>query len=270
MASTDVELTAPTDPLHPGPRQWYRRNPFLAVIGGVLVVVGNYFLGLIAVVLLAGDRTRDTESRIGGAVLIFAWMFIWTLPGASPYAGFALLAIAAWFLLRSARRRASGDVQVGWRAPAILGLAAVVGAVLGLVPYGVRSAEFDADAAVDRVLSARERDSDRPVRPADFAVYGGLAFQDDFSPIEPAQRLVAAARFRFTNAPIYYVVLLEQNPTTASTGDGEPCFSASETLTVHGITGEVVNLGRQDAREEDGRCLPLLRGTRADLEPVES
>lgn len=249
-------------------RRWYRRNPFLGFTGGVLVVVGNYFLGLVAVVLLAGDRSRDLESRIGGAVLIFAWMFIWTLPGASPYAGFALLAIATWYLLRSARRRATGAIPAGWRAPAVLGLAAAVLGIVGLVPYGVRPAEFDEDTAVAKVLAAREEGTVRRVRPADFVRYGGLAFQDDFEPVDPAQRLVAAARFRLTNAPIYYVLLLEQHPTTALTGDGEPCFTASETLTIHGITGDVVNLGRQDAVEEDGGCLPLRRGTREDLEPV--
>ncbi|HVE62962.1 MAG TPA: hypothetical protein VNB94_04080 [Mycobacteriales bacterium] len=268
MASNDPDLVRPPDAVGPPQRAWYRRNAFLTVIGGVLVVIGNFFLGLIAVVLLAGDRTRDADSRVGGAVLIFAWMFIWTLPGASPYAGFALLGIAAWFLLRSARRRATGAVRAGWRTPAALGVAATALAVLGLVPYGVRSADFDADTAVTKALAARANGDDREVRPADFAVYGGLAFQEDFDPIRPAQRLVAPARFRFTNAPIYYVVLLQQNPTTASTGDGEPCFSASETLTVHGITGQVVNLGRQDARAEDGTCLPLLRGTRDDLAPV--
>ncbi len=268
MASTDLDLAEPADAVRPVGRAWYRRNAFLVVIGGLLVVIGNYFLGLIAVVLLAGDRTRDADSRIGGAVLIFSWMFIWTLPGASPYAAFALLGIAAYFLLRSARRRVSNQIAGSWRMPALLGLLAFGLAVFGLVPYGIRSARFDENAAVTRALAARLDGSARPVRPADFAVYGDLAFQDDFAPIEPAQRLVATARFRFTNAPLYYVVLLEQNPTTASTGDGEPCFSASETLTVHGITGKVVSLGRQDARAQDGRCLPLLRGTRVELKPV--
>lgn len=265
-----ASTSSPATPAAPSAtqRRWYRTNAFLSFTGGVLVVIGNFFLGLIAVVLLAGDRSRDTESRIGGAVLIFAWMFTWTLPGASPYAAFALLAIAAWFLLRSARNRATGAVAGGWRSPAVLGFAAAALAVLGLVPYGVRSPDFTSDEAVTRALAARASDADREVRPADFLVYGQLAFQDDFAPVDPAQRLVAKARFRFTNAPLYYVVLLEQNPTRALTGDGEPCFSASETLTVHGITEDVVNLGRQDALDADGGCLRLLRGTREDLEPV--
>ncbi|HVE99710.1 MAG TPA: hypothetical protein VNA12_11085 [Mycobacteriales bacterium] len=252
----------------PSLRPWFRRNPLIVLLGGVLVVVGNYFLGLIAIVLLAGDRTRDIPSRIGGAVLVFSWMFVWTLPGVSPYVGFTLFAIAAYYLLRSAWLRRRGDVPLGWRLPAALGAGAAVLAVVGLAPYGVRTSGFDEDEAARRVLAARTAGTDRQVTRADFATYGGLAFQEDFEPVDAAQRLVAAARFRFTNAPIYYVVLFEENSTTKRTGDGEPCFSASETLTIHGITGDVVNLGRHDALEEDGGCLRLLRGTRAELEPV--
>lgn len=251
-----------------GPRPWFRRNAFIAMLGGVLVVVGNFFLGLIAVVLLAGDRTRDRDSRIGGAVLVFAWMFTWTLPGVSAYVGFTLFSIAAYYLLRSAWQRRGGRSRLGWRSTAALGAVAAVLAGVGLVPYGVRTSGFDEDDAARRVLAARESGTARQVTRGDFLTYGAISFQDDFRPIDADQRIVAKARFRFTNAPIYYVVLFEQNPKTAVTGDGEPCFSSSETLTVHGITGEVVNLGRQDALAEDGNCLRLLKGTRTELEPV--
>jgi len=251
-------------------RPWFRSNAFLAVVGGLLVVAGLYILGLIAIVLLAGDRTRDRESRVGGAVLIFAWMFTWTLPGASPYMAFTLLGIAAYFLGRSAMRRRAGEVRAGWRSPAALAAVAVVAAVAGLVPHGIRSSGFDADEAAAKVLAAREDGTARRVSGSDFPIYGGQSFQDDFRPIDAAQRLVAAARLRFTNTPMYYVVLFEQNDETKLTGDGEPCFSASETHSVHGLSGDVVNLGRQDAREEDGGCLPLLKGTKRELEPVKS
>lgn len=266
-------MTTPEQPggqADPSERRWFRSNPFLILTGGLLVVIGSYFLGLIAIVLLAGDRSRDTESRIGGAVLIFSWMFIWTLPGASPYAAFSLLAIAAYFLGRSAWQRRRGSVRAGWRVPAGLAVGAAALGVLALVPYGVRSSEFDADEAARRVVAGRSDGTSRQVRPADFLVYGELAWQDDFRPVEASQQLVATARLRFTNTPIFYVVLFEQNPKTARTGDGEPCFSSSETHSVHGLSGEVVNLGRLEANDEDGGCLQLPRGTRADLEPVVS
>ena len=265
----DSDPGGPADP-PAGSRRWFRTNTFLAFAGGVLVLLGNQFLGLIAVVLLAGDRTRDRSSRIGGAVLVFAWIMTWGPSGApSPYASFALFAIAAVFLGQSTRQRRSGDVPGGWRAPAGLAAAAGALAVLALVPYGMRGSAFDEDAAVERVLAARADGSARRVRPADFAVYGRLAFQSDFDPVQASQRLVAPSRLRFTSAPIYYVVLLEQNPTTKLTGDGEPCFSASETHTVHGRSGRVVNLGRVDALKDDGGCLQLPRGTRSELEPIE-
>ncbi len=266
-----TDLDRPDDGLDlepPSLRPWYRRTPFLVFTGGVLVVVGNYFLGLIAVVLLAGDRTRDPDSRIGGAVLIFAWMFTWTLPGASPYVAFALLGIAAAFLGRSALARRAGRIDREWRGVAALAAVAALLAVLSLVPYGVRSSRFDADEAAAKVLAARVDGTSRDVGPGDFPVFGALAFQDDFRPITPSRQLVAPARLRFTNTPIYYVVLFEQNPNTALTGDGEPCFSASETHSVHGLSGEVVHLGRQDARKKDGGCLPLPRGTRTDIEDL--
>lgn len=277
MSLDDPALTQP--PLDPGHepvdqtgragRAWYRRSAFIAMLGGVLVVRGNFWLGLIAIVLLAGDRTRDLAVRIGGSVLIVAWMFTWTLPGVSPYVGFTLFSIAAYYLLSSARSRHRGEVAHGWRAPLALGAASVVLAVVGLVPYGVRSRGWDEDAAARRARAARAAGDDRRVARGDVLVYGAGAFQDDFDPVDAQHRLVEPARFRFTNAPIYYVVLFEENDETRRTGDGEPCFVASETLTVHGVSGEVVNLGRYDAVEEDGFCLPLLRGTRDHIEPIE-
>ncbi|HVF20374.1 MAG TPA: hypothetical protein VNA14_09040 [Mycobacteriales bacterium] len=266
--NSDTEIAEAPASAASARRPWFRSNAFLVFAGGLLVVLGLFFLGLIAIVLLAGDRSRDTDSRVGGAVLMFAWMFTWTLPGVSPYGAFALLAIAAWFLLKSARLRRTAESAGGWRAPGALAAISGLAAVLALVPYGFRSSDFDADDAARRVLEARTNGSARQVDPGDFAVYGLRAMTDDFEPIEPSQRLVAAARLRFLNTPIYYVVLFEQNPTTTFTGDGEPCFSASETHSVHGLSGEVVNLGRQDAIDEDGGCLPLPRGTQEDLEEI--
>lgn len=262
---TAVERTA-TRPA----RSWFRSNGFIAFLAIPWPYLGFFFLGFIAIVLLSGDRSRDLPSRVGGSVLIFAWIYAWTLAGfVTPYVGFTVFGIAAYYLATSARRRRSGDAPGGWATPAVLAATATALAVVGLVPHGVRSARFDADEAATRVLAAREAGTARTISTSDVLVYGARALQDEFEPVEAEQRLVEPARFRFTNAPIYYVVLFEQNPETARTGDGEPCFSASETLTIHGISGDVVNLGRQDAREEDGGCLPLLRGTRADLEPVE-
>ena len=264
-----IEQPAAGAPAAPRSRSWFRSTAFIAFLAIPWPFLGFYFLGFIAIVLLSGDRSRDLASRIGGSVLIFAWIYTWTLAGfVTPYVGFTVFGIAAYYLLSSAQRRRRGALRGSWAAPAALGAIAVVLAVVGLVPHGVRAARFDADEAAERVIAARDRGTARKISSSDVLVYGARALQEDWAPIDAAQRLVEPARFRFTNAPIYYVVLFEESSEAARTGDGEPCFSASETLTIHGITGEVINLGRQDAREEDGGCQPLLRGTRADLEPV--
>ena len=89
---------------------------------------------------------------------------------------------------------------------------------------------------------------------------------------------VIRTRERFTQRPIYLVLLFEPNPRAATTTDGEGCFQREEVHVVNGLTGAVDQRGLIDkltfapnpyqlaqAREKDGNCLPLPLGTRRDV-----
>lgn len=227
-----------------GGRPWYRRLEFLVPAGVLSGLVGLFFVGLIVMLLLVGDPRRDRDLRIGGPVLLLWWLWTWTLPGTSPYIGAGLLLVAAVFLGRAART-ASG------RARAVTGglaLAAIALAVAGLVPYGVRQPDLGEGEALRLVLEARRGDPEN---------------------VDAAKADVVPARERFTSRPYYFVVLHEQNPDRAVTGDGEPCFRRAEVHVVDGIDGSVERQRIADALPEDGNCLPLKIGTGAGLVPVD-
>lgn len=225
-------------------RPWYRSLSFLVPAGIVSGMFGLYFAGLIVLLLFFSDRRRDRNVRIGGSLLLLWWLWTWTLPGTSPYVGFGLLVGSAVFLGLAAR---SAD---GTARATVAGLAATAAALaaLALVPYGVRGPELSEDAALRRTLDTRRGHQDN---------------------VDASQADVVPSRERFTNRPFYFVVLHEQNPDRAKTGDGEPCFRRAEVHVVDALDGSVEREANVEAKDEDGNCLPLRLGTGSDLVPVD-
>lgn len=232
-------------------RPWYRSAWVIGILGGVMVGMGAFYIGLIAIILLVGDRTREPAVRIGAAVLIFWWTFaVWATRssgnGALPYVGFALLAIAAVFLTRASLERRGAPWAQRLGVTLLAGLAAAL-AVLQLVPFGVRSPDVDQHRALALAVEHR----------AD-----GTGEQ-----IEATQALVVLARYLVVQRPYWVVAMFEPHQDTTKTRDGEPCFGRAQTYLVDGLSGEVQTikdiLEADDDEDDDDGCLPV-GGTRVD------
>lgn len=258
---TTADAAQPAPPtsspaVEPGPKAapWWRH---LAVVVALALLprVGLYFCGLIAMVILFSDQRRNAYTRLGGTLLIGWWTYTWARSGIPPVVGLLLLGAAAAALARAAieqRTRRPAMVR-----NALLALVAGVLAVLNIVPWGTTSAKFGEGEALHRAIAAS----------------GGR--------VRATHAQVAATRERLVQKPLYVVFLFEPNETTPETLDGEPCFRRAEVHVVDGLDGAVDRVGlmgtlllghyRSDvaeARESDGFCLPLPRGTHRDVVPV--
>ncbi|MEO7245022.1 MAG: hypothetical protein ABIX12_07725 [Rubrivivax sp.] len=198
------------------------------------------------------DLRRHPYTRLGGAIVIAWWTFVWARGGVPPLIGLGLLVLAAAayaFAAAQQVRQPFALVRNGVAAAVALGLA-----VLNVVPYGLATPRFDKAEALARVLA---------VSPGD---------------VRATHAQVARSRERFDQRPVYLVLLFEPNAQAATTLDGEPCFRREEVHYVDGINGSVDRSRFLDrltlsgsryqlaqAREKDGYCLPLPRGTNRDI-----
>jgi hypothetical protein len=212
------------------------------------VPFGLYFLAFIAIALLLGDMTRETETRGGGAVLLFWWAYSFREGDTTPYASAVMLLVAAVLLARGGVRRSRAR---GARAAGPVFAAAVLAvamAVLALVPDGVRSPRIDRTEAVRLTLA------ERAAHP--------------WHAIDPDVYLADRGRVRFVHTPVWYVVLYERNPAVARTVDGEPCFARREVWRVDRLDGRVSRATYDDAKFGGDPCLPVRQGTGKDVRPL--
>jgi hypothetical protein len=232
-----------------GSRPWWRRLPFLVVLGVLPVPFGLFFLAFIAIALLLGDQTRETEVRAGSAVLLFWWAYSFREGDTTPYFAAVLLLVGAVLLARGALRRRAAGGRATW-VPAAGAVGAVALAVVAFVPYGYRSPEVSRDDAVRLVLAER---GTHPMRR-----------------ITAREYLVDSGRLRFVHTPVWYVALFEPNPTVARTADQQPCFSRREVWQVDALDGDATRVTFDDAKYGGDPCLPIRQGTSRDLRPVPS
>lgn len=238
----------PGDSGEPAGRPWFRTGWFLFATGGVAVYLGLQFVGLIAVVLLVGDRTRERSLRIGAAVLIFWWTFTVATAGslgngAVPYLHFALLAISAVFLGRTVldRREQPWRLRLG---PSVLLLLAAVLAVVHLVPYGVRSPSVDRVRAVQLVAEERRGDAEGQIR--------------------ATKALPQLARTPVLQKPFWLVATFEPHPDRAETDGGEPCFRRIQTYVVDALDRQVRrsdDLIEAEGEDDEDDCLEVDAAT---------
>lgn len=247
-------IDPPVEESAPGPAPWWRHMGVVAVLG-LLPMVKLGFCGLIAMVILFSDQRRHPYTRLGGTLVIGWWTFTWARNGIPPLLGLGLLGAAAAAYVVAARARRHDR-------PALLRngtLALVTGvlAALNVAPWGARSATINEDEAIRRAVAASA------------------------GRVRATHAQAAASRTRLTQRPQYLVLLFEPNATTAKTLDGEPCFRRAHLQFVDGVDGTVdrrdflhrlVPISRwspvSEAREKDGYCLPLPRGTHKDIVPL--
>jgi hypothetical protein len=228
-------------------RRWWQRLPFLVAVGVLPVPFGLFFLAFVAIALLLGDSTRETETRAGGAVLLFWWAYSFREGDTTPYVGGILLAISAVLFVRGALKRRRAGGRFAW-VPALGAVLAVALGVVSFVPYGYRQPELTRADAVRRTLAERRA---HPWRGIDARRY-----------------LVERGRLRIVHTPVWYVALYEPNPDVAATADGQPCFRRREVWQVNAIDGSVSHTTYDEARVLDDPCLPIRLGTEQDLRPV--
>jgi hypothetical protein len=228
-------------------RPWWRRVPFLVLVGVLPVPFGMFFAAFVAIALLLSDQTRETETRAGGAVLLFWWAYSFREGDTAPYAAGLLLAIAAVLFVRGAWKRRSAGGRHAW-VPALGAVLAVALGVAAYVPDGYREASVTRVDAVRRTLAARQAHP-----------WKGIA-ADEY--------LVQRGRVRFVHTPVWYVALYERNPRIERTADLQPCFSRREVWQVNALDGSVSRTTYDDAVVNKDPCLPIRLGTEADLRPV--
>jgi hypothetical protein len=234
----------------PASRRWWQRLPVVLAVGALPVPFGLYFLAFVGIGLLLWDRSRESEIRAGGAVLLFWWAYSFREGDTTPYFGIVLLGVAAVLLVRGAwRRRGGAGSPVGRLWAPVLGAAlAVVMAVVAFVPYGYRAPEVSRAEALRRTLAERQA---RPWHDIDAESY-----------------LVDRGRVRFVHKPLWFVVLFEPSREVERTADGQPCFSRREVWQVDAISGAVSRVSFDEARIVSDKCLPIRMGTADDLKPL--
>lgn len=237
-----------------GKAPWWRHLAVVLLLVA-LTRVGLYAAGVVAMLIVLTDLRRHPYARLGGTLAIAWWTFAWARSSVPPLIGLGLMLLAAGaFSVAAAQQR--------HRAPrvavnAVLAVVALALALLNVVPYGTKPSRLTNQEALASALAASRND----VRATD------------------AQ--VVRTRERFTQRPVFLVLLFERNAKAATTRDGEPCFRRGEVHIVDGITAVADERGLVDrltlapgryhlaeAREKDGNCLPLPRGTRRDIVPI--
>jgi hypothetical protein len=221
--------------------------PFLVLVGVLPVPFGLYFLAFVAIALLLSDLTRETQTRAGGAVLLFWWAYSFREGDTTPYVGATLLAISAVLFARGAFRRRRAGGRPVW-VPVLGAALAVALGVVSFVPYGFRKATVTREDAVRRTLAERRA--------------------HPWQGIDARSYLVQRGRVRIVHTPVWYVALYEPNPTVARTSDDQPCFSRREVWQVNALDGTVSRATYDVARAANDPCLPVRLGTEQDLRPV--
>lgn len=247
MTTTDTPADAPSDPAAPlAVRRWWQTLPFLVLVGVLPLPFGMFFMGFIAIFLLLGDATRESEVRAGGAVLLLWWTYSFREGDTSPYLGIVLLSVAAVLFARGWRRRvAAGTGARGAWGPLAGALLAVALGVVVIYPHGYRTHELSRDAAARAVFAERTA---RPWR--------GFAASD---------YLVDPGRLRVIHTPVWYVAVYERHATLPRTQDGEPCFTRREVWRVDGLDGSVTRATYDEASAGRDPCLPIRLGTGRDV-----
>jgi hypothetical protein len=231
-------------------KPWWRNLGVILALAA-LPRIGLGFAGLVAMMLLFTDQRRHPYTRLGGTLLIGWWTFLWARSGVPILFGLGLLGASAACFGVAAMQSQEPTARI--RNAVIAALAALL-AVLNVFPWGTRKAEFDKAAALTRAMQATQRE------------------------VKPTHAQVTKTRERFVQRPLYLVLLFEPNEKTAQTGDGEPCFRRAEVHVVDALDGSVDRTDLVDrlmlvpgrysvaqARERDGFCLPLPRGSGKDI-----
>lgn len=230
---------------------WWRHLAVILLLAA-LTRIGFYFAGVVAMLILLTDLRRHPYTRLGGTIAIAWWTFVWARSSVPPLLGLGLLVLAAGAYIVATVQQLRTPVAAVRNATLALAVAAL--AVLNVVPYGMKAARFDKAEALSRAVAASRGD------------------------IRATHAQIARTRERFDQRPIYLVLLFEPNALAATTSDGEPCFRREEVHVVDGLSGAVDRRGLIDelmlapsryqlavAREKDGNCLPLPRGTSRDI-----
>lgn len=237
------------------PRAPWWRHLGIVLLLVALTRVGFYFAGLVAMLIVLTDLRRHPYARLGGTVVIAWWTFVWARSSVPPLIGLTLLLVAAVSYGVAARQQRSRP-----RAFVVNSLLAVVAgavAVANITPYGLRGPRFEESEALSLAIAASRGD------------------------VRATHAQVVSTRERFTQRPLYLVLLFEPNVGAPPTRDGEPCFRREEVHVIDGISGTADKRGFIDAltlaparyqlaeaREKDGNCLPLPRGTSRDIVPI--
>ncbi|MEO6714608.1 MAG: hypothetical protein ABIM89_14400 [Mycobacteriales bacterium] len=238
-----------------GRAPWWRHVAVILVLAA-LTRVGFYFAGLVAALIMLTDLRRHPYTRLGSSLVLVWWTFVWGRASVPPLIGLGLLGCAAAAYAVAATQQRERRASLA-RNVVYASVAAAL-ALLNVLPYGLRGPSLDKQAALSRALAASR------------------------SEIDATHAQVVRTRERFNQRPLFLVLLFEPNANAATTGDGEPCFQREEVHIVDGLSGDVDQRGfvdrlmlapsryqRATAREKDGNCLPLPRGTRRDVVPIQ-
>jgi len=237
-----------------GRAPWWRHLAVVLLLVA-LTRVGLYAAGVVAMLIVLTDLRRHPYTRLGGTLVIAWWTFVWARSSVPPFIGLGLLLLAtAAYAVAAAQQR---DRPARAAFSVVLALVVLTLALLNVLPYGTKPPLLDDQEALASAIAASRNE----VRATD------------------AQ--VVRTRERFTQRPLFLVLLFERNAKAATTRDGEPCFRRGEVHVVDGLTGVADERGLVDrltlapsryqlaeAREKNGNCLPLPRGTRRDIVPI--
>jgi hypothetical protein len=237
--------------------QWWRNLAFVLLLV-LLARLSLYFLTLVGMVIFFSDQRRNRFTRLGGTILMGWWLLSWSWSAAPPIiAAGLLIASAAAFV--AAVRLEQGRRWPSVRNAALAGVAVLL-AVLNYVPWGLR------EPAVDRAEALQ------------------IALANRRGTVNPTDAQIVPTRERFTQRPVYAVLLFERNGDKV-TADNEPCFRRLDTHIVDGVTGAADRRSAAqwvtldplldqtadevaEARERDGFCLRVPRGISRQVVPV--
>lgn len=245
----------PPDSAVPLPRATWWRSLGIILVLAVLTRVGFYAAGVVAMLIVLTDLRRHPYTRLGGTLVLAWWTFVWARASVPPLIGAGLLLLAAAAYSYAAWQQHRRPLKVALNAA--LALAALTLGLLNVVPWGLTKSDFGDQEVLSRALAASNNE------------------------VAATNAQIVRTRERITQRPMFLVLLFELNAKAATTRDGEPCFRRGEVHIVDGISGAVDESSLVDkltlapsryqlsqAREKDGNCLPLPRGTSRDIVPI--
>lgn len=264
MSGNTTHTTTSTTPGPAGgPVDGDARSPWWRHLAFVLLLVALarfslYAATLVGMVIFFSDQRRNLFTRLGGTILMAWWLLTWSWSAAPPVIAMTLLVLSAVGYVMAARSE-QGHRWAVVRNGAFAAVAVAL-AVLNVVPWGLREATIDGDEAL-RIALAAKRGS-----------------------VDPTDAQVVPTRERFTQRPVYAVLLFERDG-ARTTADGEPCFRRLDTHIVDGLDGaadrrtvtqwatldpllDVTADEVAEGRKSDGYCLPVPRGISKVIRPV--